>query len=61
MPKHTHTPNDWRCTHCQMLLGRRDGDRVHVRFARGHQYVASLPITSVCRSCATLNELGAIR
>ena len=48
---------DWRCTECFNLLGRRSDGAVHVQFARGHQYMMCAPVTAVCRSCGTLNEL----
>lgn len=48
---------DWRCMRCGKLLGRLEGDRLHIQFARGHQYVVGLPVSSVCRGCSTLNEL----
>lgn len=48
---------DWRCTRCGKLLGiQRDG-RVHLSFARGHEYLASFPVQATCRKCGTLNEL----
>ena len=40
---------DWRCTRCFGLLGKRVGERVHLRTTRGAEYVAPLPITAVCR------------
>lgn len=48
---------DWRCTRCGKLLAVLRGDRLHIRFARGHEYLVGFPATSVCRSCRTLNEL----
>ena len=50
-------PRDWRCKRCFKLLGHRNEAGVHVRFARGHQYMMSTPVTAACRSCGTLNEL----
>lgn len=47
---------EWRCSGCGLLLGKVRGGRVHVEFARGHRYSASLPITAVCRRCERLNE-----
>jgi len=48
--------HEWRCRHCGKLLGIvRDG-RLHLRFARGHEYLVGFPVTSVCRGCRTLNE-----
>ena len=48
---------DWRCTRCEKLLGvLRDG-RLHLKFARGHEYLVGLPVTSVCRGCRALNEI----
>lgn len=50
---------EWRCTRCGKLLGiRRDG-LMHLSFARGHEYFASFPMTSVCRGCGTLNQATA--
>ena len=53
----TAKPRDWRCNCCDKLLGKRRDDRVHVQFTRGHQYLASLPVSAVCRSCGTLNAI----
>ena len=53
------TANDWRCNCCGKLLGvRRDG-LIHVSFARGHEYLVSLPATATCRGCGTLNQATA--
>lgn len=56
--KHEHK---WRCKGCGRLLGIVEKGRLEIRFARGHQYLASLPVTCVCRNprCNTLNELPA--
>jgi len=48
----------WRCRRCGHLLGIEDGSRLHIQFARGHQYWCALPVSCVCRKCGTLNELG---
>ena len=47
---------EWRCTRCGKLLAVLRGDRLHIRFARGHEYLVGLPVTCVCRNCRTLNE-----
>jgi phage FluMu protein Com len=47
----------WRCKHCNALLAIADGDRLHIRFARGHQYIVGLPASVICRWCRTLNEV----
>ena len=53
------TANDWRCNCCGKLLGvRRDGV-MHLSFARGHEYLVSLPATATCRGCGTLNQAPA--
>lgn len=49
---------EWRCTSCGKLLGVLNRDRLHIRFARGHEYLVGFPATTVCRGCRTLNELG---
>ena len=47
---------EWRCTHCDKLLGGcRDG-RMHLRFARGHEYLVGFPVQATCRGCGTLNQ-----
>ena len=47
---------DWRCTRCDKLLGVcRDG-RMHLRFARGHEYLVGFPVQATCRGCGTLNQ-----
>ncbi len=51
--------HEWRCTRCGKLLGVLEGDRLHIRFARGHEYIVGFPSASVCRGCRTLNEITA--
>lgn len=51
--------SEWRCRHCGKLLGMIAMARVHLRFARGHEYLVGLPVTATCRGCRTLNELSA--
>jgi len=48
---------EWRCIRCRKLLAVVRGERLHIRFARGHEYLVGFPVTSVCRNCGTLNEL----
>lgn len=48
---------EWRCSQCGKLLGLLRDGRLHLRFARGHEYLVGFPATSVCRGCRTLNEL----
>jgi len=64
-PGHIPTPTanggsiKWRCTSCDKLLGiRRDG-RMHLRFARGHEYFVGFPVVATCRGCGTLNQASA--
>ncbi len=58
-PQPTISNTGWRCTSCNKLLGvRRDG-RMHLRFARSHEYLAGFPITATCRGCGTLNHATA--
>ena len=50
---------EWRCTRCRKLLGVcRDG-RMHLRFARGHEYFAGFPVVATCRGCGALNQVSA--
>lgn len=54
--KHISTNPDWRCTRCDKLLGvYRDG-RMHLRFARAHEFLVGFPVVATCRGCGTLNE-----
>jgi phage FluMu protein Com len=50
--------NEWRCSRCNKLLGVYQDGRMHLRFARGHEYLAGLPVTATCRGCRTLNEIS---
>ena len=55
-PKPITLNPEWRCTRCDKLLGVcRDG-RMHLRFARGHEYFVGLPVQATCRGCGTLNQ-----
>lgn len=47
----------WRCKQCGKRLGDVKGNRLHIRFSRGHQYIVGFPATVVCRDCETLNEV----
>lgn len=54
--KPTTSNSEWRCTRCDKLLGVcRDG-RMHLRFARGHEYFVGFPVVATCRGCGTLNH-----
>ena len=54
--KPTTSNSEWRCTRCDKLLGVcRDG-RMHLRFARGHEYFVGFPVVATCRGCGTLNQ-----
>ncbi len=48
---------EWRCSNCGKKLGNLRDGRLHLKFARGHEYLVGFPATSVCRGCRTLNEL----
>ena len=59
MTKPTTLNSEWRCTRCDKLLGVcRDG-RMHLRFARGHEYFVAFPVVATCRGCGTLNQATA--
>lgn len=48
--------HEWRCVRCRKLLGVCFGRRLHLRFARSHEVIATLPAQATCRGCGTLNE-----
>ncbi len=48
---------EWRCA-CGKLLGIQDGDRLHIRANRGHEYHVGFPVTTECMRCKTLNDLS---
>jgi phage FluMu protein Com len=48
---------EWRCSSCGKKLGSLRDGRLHLKFARGHEYLVGFPATSVCRGCRTLNEI----
>jgi hypothetical protein len=56
---HPARASEWRCTRCGKLLGMRRDGRMHLRFARGHEYFVSLPVVATCRGCGTLNQAAA--
>ena len=49
--------HEWRCGKCGKLMGVHNGARLHIRYAKGHEYLVSVPATGTCRGCGTLNEL----
>lgn len=50
------TRTQWRCTRCGKLLGKRVGDRMHIRSANSSDYVASFPIEAKCCRCMAKNS-----
>lgn len=51
------TEREWRCNGCAKLLGVcRDG-QMHLRFARGHEYLVGFPVVATCRGCGSLNTV----
>lgn len=55
--KHHGAATDWRCHACNRLLGRWRGDRLHIHFKRGADYLVRTPATATCRGCGALNEV----
>ena len=46
----------WQCCKCNKLLGVFRGDRLHLSFARGPEYLVGFPVTCSCPRCGALNE-----
>ena len=40
-------------------LARCADGRMHLRFARGHEYLVGFPVQATCRGCGTLNNATA--
>ncbi len=55
-PTPTTPSSNWRCIRCGSLLGVVLDDRLHVSFARGHEYLSGFPVEARCRTCGTLNH-----
>ncbi|MGE8142834.1 hypothetical protein ACQKOE_12735 [Novosphingobium sp. NPDC080210] len=51
------TEREWRCTSCAKLLGVCREGQMHLRFARGHEYLVGFPVVSTCRGCGSLNKV----
>lgn len=45
---------DWRCHDCGKLLGKSNGEMMHIR-RKPAEFTASLPITAKCPGCGSLN------
>ena len=54
-----NSDKEWRCTRCDKLLGVCRGGRMHLRFARGHEYLVGFPVQATCRGCGALNHATA--
>jgi len=55
----TTSHEEWRCTRCDKLLGVCREGRMHLRFARGHEYLVGFPVQATCRGCGSLNHATA--
>jgi hypothetical protein len=51
------TEHEWRCTSCAKLLGVCRDSQMHLRFARGHEYLVGFPVVATCRGCGSLNTV----
>lgn len=38
---------------------KESGRYLHLRFARGHEYLVGFPVQATCRGCGTLNNATA--
>ena len=46
---------DWRCHDCGKLLGKCNGQQMHIR-RKSVEFMASFPITAKCPGCGALNS-----
>ena len=47
---------DWRCHACSKLLGKRQGNQLHIQIGDKHRYVIDGKVTSICPRCDALNS-----
>jgi len=45
---------DWRCHACGKLLGKRQGNQIHIQYKHGVHYIVDTKITGKC-PCGALN------
>jgi len=48
---------EWRCSRCGKLLGRRTGRRFHIRSSSSHEYLTPFPVLAICKWCRTRAEI----
>jgi len=48
---------EWRCSRCGKLLGRRTGRRFHIRSSSSHEYLTPFPVSAICKWCRTRHEI----
>ena len=53
----SNTLREWRCNSCAKLLGVCRDSQMHLRFARGHEYLVGFPVVATCRGCGSLNTV----
>ena len=53
----SNTQREWRCNSCAKLLGVCRDSQMHLRFARGHEYLVGFPVVATCRGCGSLNTV----
>ena len=47
---------NWLCHACGKLLGKRQGNQLHIKIGDKHRYVIDGKVTSVCPRCGALNS-----
>lgn len=53
-PDKGNSSDDWRCHDCGKLLGKCNGQQMHIR-RKPAEFMASFPITAKCPGCGALN------
>jgi hypothetical protein len=48
---------EWRCSRCGKLLGRRTGRKFHIRSSSSHEYLTPFPVSAICKWCRTRHEI----
>jgi len=47
---------DWRCNKCEKMLGKQQGNQLHIKIGDKHRYVVTGTVVSICPGCGASNS-----